>query len=64
MEALQVLKFALKKDRLNFTSNLYLPEHTLIASAAGSTNALTAMLKMTPDALEAFLDTANFDDDD
>src|ERR1700734_3826531 len=62
MEALQVLKFTLKKDRLNFTANLYLPKRAMAAYSAGSSNALTELLNMKPDALEAFLDTANFDD--
>ena len=62
MEALQVLKFALKKDRLDFTANLYLPEHTMTANTAESTKTLMEMLEMKPDALKTFLDTLNFDD--
>jgi len=30
MEALQILKFAYKKDRLNFTSGLLIPEEEMI----------------------------------
>ena len=62
MEALQVLKFALKKDCLDFTANLYLPEHTMTANTAESTKTLMEMLEMTHNVLKAFLDTLNFDD--
>jgi hAT family C-terminal dimerisation region len=61
MEALQVLKFALKKSRLNFTAHLQLPEHPP-TSGAGSATTLMEMLKLKPDGLKAFLDAANFDD--
>jgi hypothetical protein len=57
MEALQVLKFSLKKARLDFTAHFDLPEHP---STADSADALTEMLKMKPDALKAFLDAADF----
>jgi hypothetical protein len=59
MEALQILKFSLKKTRLDFTSHLQFHEPT---SDAGSSNTLTDMLRMKPDALKAFLDAAEFDD--
>ena len=59
MEALQILKFSLKKARLDFTSHLQFYEPT---SDAGSSNTLMNMLRMKPDALKAFLDAAEFDD--
>lgn len=59
MEALQVLKFALKKDRLNFTAHLRLPEYP---SNSDGSNTLKKMLSMKPDALKVFLDAMNFDD--
>src|ERR1700678_2085253 len=59
MEALQILKFSLKKARLDFTSHLQFYEPT---SDAGSSNTLTNMLRMKPNALKAFLDAAEFDD--
>ena len=59
MEALQILKFSLKKARLDFTAHLHFYEPT---SDARSSNTLMEMLKMKPDALKAFLDAANFDD--
>jgi hAT family C-terminal dimerisation region len=59
MEALQVLKYSLKKSRLNFTAHLDLPEKS---DAAGSTNLLKDMLKLTPNGLKGFLDAAAFDD--
>ena len=62
MEALQVLKFALKKSRLNFTAHLQLPEHSMSGDGPSPTNSLTEMLKMNPGALEEFLNTANFHD--
>jgi uncharacterized protein YcbK (DUF882 family) len=61
MEALQILKFALKKDRLDFTADLRLPEHAL-TNTSESANTLKTMLHMKPEALDAFLDAANFDD--
>jgi hypothetical protein len=60
MEALQVLKFSLKKARLDFTSHFHLPEHS--STSAGSGDTLMKMLKMKPDALKVFLDAANFND--
>lgn len=59
MEALQVLKFALKKSRLNFTAHLQLPDPPMPGDGP---DALSEMLKMNPDALSAFLNTANFCD--
>ena len=61
MEVLQILKFALKKDRLDFTAHLELPEHTMIGDGPGSsTNTLTDMLKMNPRALQTLLQTLTF----
>ena len=62
MEALQVLKFALKKSCLNFTAHLQLPEHSMSGDGLSATNSLMEMLKMNPGALEEFLNTANFHD--
>jgi hypothetical protein len=59
MEALQVLKFALKKDRLDFTAHFRHPEPS---TSPVTTDALAEILKLEPDALGAFLDAANFDD--
>ena len=61
MEALQVLKFFLKKNRLNFTAHLRLPEPPT-SSGAGSANTLMEMLKLKPDGLKTFLDMTNFDE--
>lgn len=58
MEALQILKFALKKSRLDFTAHLQLPEHIMIGDGPdASSNTLTDMLKMNPRALRNFLQT-------
>lgn len=57
MEALQVVKFALKKEQLNFTAHLHLPEHALTIEDTESTKSLTEMLGMKPEALDAYLDT-------
>ena len=62
MEALQILKFSLKKSHLDFTAHFRLPEYPSTSDGAGSTSTLTAMLKMKPDALKAFLDVAVLDD--
>ena len=59
MEALQILKFSLKKACLDFTAHLHFYELT---SDAGSSKTLMEMLKMKPNALKTFLDAANFDD--
>ena len=60
MEALQVLKFALKKSRLNFTAHFKVPEHPPTSDGGGPPVTLMEMLGMKPDALRAFLGTANF----
>jgi hypothetical protein len=73
MEALQVLKFALKKSRLNFTGHLTVAEHPPSSDGGGAAGdekikwdpprvTLMEMLGMKPDALGAFLSTANFVD--
>jgi hypothetical protein len=64
MEALQILKYALKKDRLNFTAHLRFPEDEppSTAVAAEPTDMLTEILNMKRDTLEAFLETADFDE--
>ena len=62
MEALQVLKFALKKSRLNFTAHLQLPDHFMNGDGPEPANTLAEMLKLNPEALAAFLDVANFCD--
>jgi hAT family C-terminal dimerisation region len=62
MEALQVLKFALKKARLSFTAHFHLPEPPSTSYGAGSANTLMKMLKLKPDALKGFLDAIDFDD--
>ena len=59
MEALQVLKFTLKKDRLDFTAHLCLPEYPSISDGS---NTLKDMLNLKPDAFKVFLDDMNFDD--
>ena len=61
MEALQVLKFSLKKSRLNFTAHLQLSEHPPPSGGPGPDSTLMEMLKLKPDALKNFLDAANFD---
>jgi trehalose-6-phosphate synthase len=62
MEAIQVLKFALKQSRLNFTAHLQLPEHSMTRDGPDRTDILTDMLKMNPNALHTFLQTLNFCD--
>ena len=62
MEAIQVLKFALKKSRLNFTAHLQLPEHSMSKDGPDPTNSLSEMLKMNPDAFRAFVQTLNLCD--
>lgn len=61
MEALQVLKFFLKKSCLNFTTHLCLHEPPT-SGGAGSANTLKEMLKMKPNALKVFLDVTDFDE--
>jgi hAT family C-terminal dimerisation region len=55
MEALQILKFALKKERLNFTDHLHLPEASLNLPDAQPPNELSKMLKMNPETFSAYL---------
>ena len=62
MEALQVLKFVLKKSHLSFTAHLQLPEHSMSGDGPSPTNSLMEILKMNSGALEEFLNTANFHD--
>jgi hypothetical protein len=59
MEALQVLKFAKKKTRLNFTTHLQPLEHST-SHDVESANTLMQMLKIKPDALKGFLDAMDF----
>lgn len=61
MEALQVLKYSLKKDRPN-TASFNINEYPSTDDGPGSGSSLMAMLKLKPDELKAFLDTANFFD--
>lgn len=59
MEALQILKFALKKERLSFTHELLATEQDLIVDTADSdTDVLAHLLEMDQTALAAFLKTA------
>jgi hAT family C-terminal dimerisation region len=60
MEAIQVLKFALKKSRLDFTAHLQLPKDSMVGDVSDSTNTLTEMLKMNPGALQGLLKTLSF----
>lgn len=60
MEALQVLKFALKKNRLNFTSHLHLPESMMIPPVAKANDDLSKMLNMSVATLSAHLDSFDF----
>jgi hypothetical protein len=54
MEALQILKFALKKNHLDFSTPLYLPEYHLTSDGARGANILTEMLKSKPDGVKVF----------
>jgi hypothetical protein len=56
MEALQILKFALKKNRLDFSTPLHLPKYHLTSDGARGANILTEMLKLKPDGIKVFLD--------
>jgi hAT family C-terminal dimerisation region len=51
IEAIQVLKFALKKSCLDFMAHLQLPEDSMVGDVSNSTNTLTEMLKIDPGAL-------------
>jgi hypothetical protein len=58
MEALQILKFALKKERLNFTSDLLTAEKDLLiskGSESDETDPLAKMLKLSTNSFNAFL---------
>jgi hypothetical protein len=57
MEALQVLKFALKKERMDFTDHLRLPEYP---PDTGSPDELSVMLKMQPEAFRTYLASIDF----
>ena len=62
MEALQVLKFALKQSHLDFTAHLQPPEHAMSGDGPDRSNILSDMLQMTPDALQVFLRNLNLSD--
>jgi hypothetical protein len=58
MEALQILKFALKKERLNFTSDLLVAEKDLMISKeskSDKTDPLAKMLNLNTNSFNAFL---------
>jgi len=56
MEALQILKFALKKERLNFTSHLLVDEKDLLISKdETATDPLANMLNLNTNSFNAFL---------
>lgn len=59
MEALQVLKFALKKEQINFTDYLHLPEHPPDAKCPDE---LSKMLKMKPETFRTYLASIDFAD--
>jgi hAT family C-terminal dimerisation region len=59
MEALQILKFALKKNCRDFSAPLYLPEYHLTSDGARGANILTEMLKLKPDGVKVFLDAVD-----
>ena len=61
MEALQVLKFSLKKDRL-ISSTFDIREYPSTNDGPGSAGSLMEMLKLKPDQLKAFLDAASIVD--
>ena len=61
MEALQVLKFSLKKDHL-ISSTFDIREYLLTDDGPSSTGSLMEMLKLKPDQLKAFLDVASLVD--
>jgi hypothetical protein len=57
MEALQILKFALKKERLNFTSHLLISEKDLLANTKHetATDPLGKLLNLNTNSFNAFL---------
>ena len=58
MEALQILKFALKKERLNFTSDLLIDEKDLLLLTRkdeATTDLLANMLNLNTNSFNAFL---------
>jgi hypothetical protein len=59
MEALQILKFALKKKCLDFSTPLHLPEYHLTSDGARGAKILTEMLKLKPDGVKVFLDAVD-----
>jgi hAT family C-terminal dimerisation region len=60
MEAIQVLKFTLKKSHLDFMAYLQLSEDSMVGDVSDLTNTLMEMLKMNPGALQGFLQTLSF----
>ena len=61
MEALQVLKFSLKKDRL-ISSTFNIRKYLSTDDGPSSAGSLMEMLKLKPDQLKAFLDAASLVD--
>jgi hypothetical protein len=56
MEALQILKFALKKERMNFTKDLLVDEKDLLISKdETNSDPLANMLNLNTNAFNAFL---------
>jgi hAT family C-terminal dimerisation region len=60
MEALQVLKFSLKKKRLDFTGHLPLPEY-MVSPDAKPAKELSEMLKMNLDTFSTYLASVDLD---
>jgi hAT family C-terminal dimerisation region len=56
MEALQILKFALKENCLDFSAPLHLPEYHLTSDGARGANILPEMLKLKPNGVKIFWD--------
>ena len=61
MEALQILKFSLKKDHL-ISSTFDIREYLSTDDGPSSAGSLMEMLKLKPNQLKAFLDTASLVD--
>jgi hypothetical protein len=59
IKALQILKFALKKNCLDFSAPLHLPEYHLTSDGARGANILTEMLKLKPNGVKVFLDAVD-----